>query len=230
VVCGLLSSTMKYVSTVLLVVVISLYTKSVIAKTPPPELPCQKYSILGKQHSLCWTVDDHPNKGTLAMLSVLKKNKIKATFFIVSWALKQYDKYPNNKNTKKLYGWFKAIQNDGHLLGNHTVTHSNLCKISKRQARWELGLTQKYIMKYGKVRPTLWRPPSLVTCGQAYRAARRYGLTVVMSDVGDYRRSSAFMWKKLARRVRRGKTTSIILLHRESKKFQRFLRLIKQHP
>lgn len=54
------------------------------------------------------TFDDGPNKSTNKILDILKKNGIKATFFVVG-----------NKDSKSL----KKIKDEGHTIGLHSATH-----------------------------------------------------------------------------------------------------------
>ena len=221
---------MRYFTVMLVLVTASLYTKSAAIAAPPPQLPCQKISILGKSHRLCWTFDDHPSKYTPSILKILRKHNIRATFFVVGWPLRYYVRYPKAKNAQLYLKWFKEIVKDRHGIGNHTVTHANLCLSSKRRIRWELRDTQRYVKRFGNVTPTLWRAPLLAFCRNARREARRLKLTHVSCHVQDYRRSPRRMWLRLRRRVLRGKKYSIILMHASSQKLRQFLRLIKHHP
>ena len=59
------------------------------------------------------TFDDGPNKNTDKVLSILKNNDIKATFFVVGYL-----------STDKI----KNVYNDGHAIGLHTYSH-NLDKL-----------------------------------------------------------------------------------------------------
>jgi peptidoglycan/xylan/chitin deacetylase (PgdA/CDA1 family) len=206
-----------------------LYTKLATAQ-PPTGLPCQKISVEGKGHLLCWTVDDHPNRSTPAILQVLKRNNLRATFFVVGYMLNGYAKNPKYKILQKHYQWFKDIQREGHVIGNHALTHGDLCKMSKAQARYELELTQKRIVQFSGARPTLWRPPFMSHCKQVHKIAHRMGMRMVTCHVQDYRWSAKRMWNVLRRRVKRGKKYSIILIHKNAKKFQRFLQLVKSNP
>lgn len=56
------------------------------------------------------TFDDGPSKNTEKILEILKKENIKATFFVVG--------YKENENTV-----IKKIYEEGHSLGNHTFSH-----------------------------------------------------------------------------------------------------------
>ena len=66
------------------------------------------------------TFDDGPAEETLAVLDVLKKHNVKATFFLVG---------------KMISGREQIIQTakkDGHEFGNHTFSHPSLLFKSKK--------------------------------------------------------------------------------------------------
>jgi len=221
---------MKYYTATALLATTFLYTKSPAIAAPPPELPCQKISILGKSHKLCWTFDDHPLKYTPDILKVLRQHNIRATFFVVGWPLQYYARYPHQKHPQLYLNWFNLIVKDKHLIGIHGLTHGNLCKMPKRKMRQELVLTKGYIKRFGGTTATLWRAPFLVRCRMVNREARRLKLVHVPCHVQDYRRTAKQMWMRLRWRVLHDKTYSIILIHMNACKLCQFLRLIKKHP
>ncbi len=58
------------------------------------------------------TFDDGPSEYTLKILEILKKFKIKATFFVCG------------KNCQKYPSVLRQILNEGHSLGHHSFSHS----------------------------------------------------------------------------------------------------------
>ncbi len=63
------------------------------------------------------TFDDGPDEDfTPQVLDILKKNDVKATFFVVG------EKVEYNK------GLLKRQYDEGHEIGNHTFTHINVAK------------------------------------------------------------------------------------------------------
>ncbi|MGB9813336.1 MAG: polysaccharide deacetylase family protein [Thermovenabulum sp.] len=76
----------------------------------------EKEKNINKKHSKVkgktayLTFDDGPSKNTEKILEILKKENIKATFFVVG--------YKENENTV-----IKKIYEEGHSLGNHTFSH-----------------------------------------------------------------------------------------------------------
>ncbi len=102
------------------------------------------------------TFDDGYNEKTIIkVLDVLKKNNIKATFFIIGSVL---DDYP--------HVWKRAI-NEGHQICNHTQNHATLTKLSDQQVKneilgWETSvkkvLGEEYLKKMKSEFPYLRLP------------------------------------------------------------------------
>jgi len=69
------------------------------------------HSGLRDAHTVALTFDDGPNANTNAVLDVLKRYNVKATFFIVG---RMAHAHPEE---------LRRIAAEGHLLGNHSATH-----------------------------------------------------------------------------------------------------------
>lgn len=95
------------------------------------------------------TFDDGPgSKVTPKLLKVLKKNNVKATFFIVG---------SQAKGQKKL---LKQIAKDGHTLAIHTYTHDYKKIYSSKKAYLaDFHKTEKLIKDYTGVQPKYFRFP-----------------------------------------------------------------------
>lgn len=94
------------------------------------------------------TFDDGPNPNcTEKFLNLLHNYQIKATFFLIG---ENMEKYPHI---------VKKIIADGHLLGNHTYTHKNLCEISIGELIKELDRTQNIIRQISGRNSRYFRPP-----------------------------------------------------------------------
>ncbi|MCR8630071.1 polysaccharide deacetylase family protein [Paenibacillus radicis (ex Xue et al. 2023)] len=94
------------------------------------------------------TFDDGPdNIYTPKILDILKKNDIKATFFVVG---NQVSLHPDV---------LKRINEEGHTIGNHTWDHANLTKLSAKKINQEIKDTDDIIEKTIGVMPTLIRAP-----------------------------------------------------------------------
>jgi peptidoglycan/xylan/chitin deacetylase (PgdA/CDA1 family) len=193
-------------------------------------IPCETRTILGRSHKLCWTFDDHPHPNTPQVLNLLSLYKIRATFFIVGWPLWFFHRSPTTPSYKQYLRWLQAIQAKGHVFGNHSVSHANLCTKSLKVIRWEINLTQRLMLKYLRVRVKLWRPPHAILCLKVQRVAAQHGLTTIMFDVCDWRTSAQRMWKLIRARVLRGKTSTVLLLHHKPRRLRQLLQLLAKHP
>ena len=97
---------------------------------------------------LALTFDDGPDPTwTPAMLNVLKKEHVPATFFVIGV---EVDRYPDI--VRREYA-------DGDEIGNHTYTHPDFDQASKTQIEFELNLTQRLLESDLGVKTLLFRPP-----------------------------------------------------------------------
>jgi peptidoglycan-N-acetylglucosamine deacetylase len=100
-----------------------------------------------KLKCIALTFDDGPSKHTKEILEALKKENVKATFFVL-WS--HIDK---NKDV------LKKISEEWHQIGNHTWNHLQLTKLSKEEVQKEIESTSKKIEEITWIRPTVFRPP-----------------------------------------------------------------------
>jgi len=83
------------------------------------------------------TFDDGVSKNYDIILDILKKEKVKATFFVIGETLV----YPSNK--QKL----KRVYANGHLIANHTWNHFSLINLNEEKLEKEILDTQKEIYR-----------------------------------------------------------------------------------
>ena len=94
------------------------------------------------------TFDDGPDEHfTLKILDILKENNVSATFFVLGNSVK---KYPNVLN---------HIRDEGHDIGNHSLSHKNFKKLSEDQIKCEITETEKIIKSVNEGCLPLFRPP-----------------------------------------------------------------------
>lgn len=106
------------------------------------------------------TFDDGPCDWTADVLTALKKEKIKATFFIcANWI-------PKSKPENNAFMTYKSslirMVKDGHSIGNHTANHYDLGKCSESLIRSQLEDNQKMLdAQLGSLSPRMYlmRPP-----------------------------------------------------------------------
>jgi peptidoglycan-N-acetylglucosamine deacetylase len=94
------------------------------------------------------TFDDGPDaEWTPRILDVLKRENVKATFFLIGM---EAQKYP---------GLLERIYREGHEIGNHTFTHPDVSGISPGYLRVELNATERLLASRIGVRTVMFRPP-----------------------------------------------------------------------
>lgn len=94
------------------------------------------------------TFDDGPDpKWTPKILDELKKENVKATFFLIG--LEAKDRL-----------WLvRRIYREGHEIGNHTFTHPDISNISRNYMKLELNLNERLFAGVLGVKTALFRPP-----------------------------------------------------------------------
>ena len=93
-----------------------------------------------KENKVALTFDDGPNPyGTPKVLDALDKHNIKATFFLIGKWVKLYPDIVKEMNRR------------GHLIGNHSYSHSHYKNDMERSRREIFKLTKKF--------PAYIRPP-----------------------------------------------------------------------
>ncbi|NOV02274.1 polysaccharide deacetylase family protein [Paenibacillus sp. LMG 31457] len=94
------------------------------------------------------TFDDGPDdKYTSRILDILKKEQVKATFFLIGEHAKQHPQM------------VKRIVDEGHAVGNHSWDHPNLVQADADKIRSEITSTDDEIKRITGKEPTLFRAP-----------------------------------------------------------------------
>ncbi len=123
-------------------------------------------NISNSNNEIALTFDDGPEKeNTPAILEVLKKYHIFATFFCIGEKI--------NKNPEILLQTHQA----GHQIGNHTFTHDFWFDLfSTRKMIGEIEKTNIRIMEITGEKPLFFRPPYGVTTPTMKRALKKFNL------------------------------------------------------
>ncbi|EOT24533.1 hypothetical protein C805_02745 [Eubacterium sp. 14-2] len=101
-----------------------------------------------EKKKIALTFDDGPHpQYTPEMLEALKERNVKATFFLLG---EEVEKYPEI---------VKQIQEEGHLIGNHSYKHEQLSKLPMEQACSQVTRTNELIYAITGVYPSYLRPP-----------------------------------------------------------------------
>ena len=95
------------------------------------------------------TFDDGPSKNTPAVLDILDKYKIKATFFVVGSLVEEYGS-----------DYLKDTYNKGHSIGIHTYSHKyNQIYLSKDSYIQDFNKAKKCVKNVIGIEPCIYRFP-----------------------------------------------------------------------
>ncbi len=148
------------------------------------------------------TFDDGPNENTRDILSILKKHNAKATFFCIG------------QNIEKHPDIVREIIADGHLIGNHSYSHSHFFDFfGKQKVVAELQHTDGLIMKLTGKKPLFFRPPYGVTNPSIRRALQVTHHVVIgwsIRSMDGISKDSDAIFNRVARQLSPG---AVVLLH-----------------
>lgn len=114
------------------------------------------------------TFDDGPDVHfTPQILDILKRNGIKATFFIVGTRAQAHPEM------------VKRIAAEGHVIGNHTWDHPKLTKLPPDQIRSEIDRTNQLLHSIVGYYPAIFRPPYGLASPDIVREAGSLGYKVI---------------------------------------------------
>jgi peptidoglycan/xylan/chitin deacetylase (PgdA/CDA1 family) len=127
------------------------------------------------------TFDDGPAASTGPLLDVLAEDDVHATFFMVG------------RNVEKHPDLARRVVADGHVVGNHSYSHSNLDLQLEARVGDELDRTSDAIFKATGVRSKLFRPPFGDEDGLVLHEAKAAGYVSVEWSVSskDWKRPGA---------------------------------------
>jgi peptidoglycan-N-acetylglucosamine deacetylase len=177
-------------------------------------------------HSLCWvrtaekvvalTFDDGPDPAsTPALLDLLARKRARASFFCVGQEVTRHAELA------------RRIAAEGHLIGNHTFTHSCWTNcFGDARLRAELERAQAEIDRVTGTTPKYFRPPMTLTNQRVFRVGRALSLTVTGYSVRGYDRNDLDCQRVLSRILRRVRPGAIILMHDGGVPVERLLTLV----
>ncbi|MDA8335868.1 MAG: polysaccharide deacetylase family protein [Peptococcaceae bacterium] len=114
------------------------------------------------------TFDDGPDdRVTPRILDILKENSVHGTFFLIgSYARRNPD-------------MVRRIVAEGHIIGNHTWSHSNMLPLNAEQDRQEIVRTGDALARITGRRTALLRPPRGKVSATIMDVARKEGYRVI---------------------------------------------------
>ena len=161
----------------------------------------KEISLAKNDKVIALTFDDGPwPVSTLQVLDILKKERIKATFFVLGQPLQNYPQIA------------QQVVSQGHAIGNHTWHHW-YHKLDATTSAQEIETTAALIYKTTGIKTYLFRPPGgLLNNGVAdYAKKKKYFIALWSADSTDYNRPSvANLVKNVLKDARPG---GMVLMH-----------------
>ena len=151
----------------------------------------------------------YENGCTAMILDILEKHQVKAAFFLVGSYL---DKHPD---------LVRQMVEEGHIVGNHTMTHPDMSAITDKAAfQKELAEVEtRFLEITGKELPKFYRPPQGVYSEENLKMAQELGYKTVFWSLAykdwdnDKQPTEDYALSKLLSRTHNG---AVILLHSTS--------------
>jgi peptidoglycan/xylan/chitin deacetylase (PgdA/CDA1 family) len=145
---------------------------------PGPMLDLDSYpfqwSSCGVKGTLALTFDDGPSDNTGTILDILKKYKMKATFFLIGYKMR------GNKAI------VQRIVNEGHQIGSHTQDHLWLTSLTNEQIVAQIVEWENTLISYnftgplsGSKIPNYFRAPHGAVNSKVYDILKKYGYTIM---------------------------------------------------
>lgn len=128
---------------------------------------------------LALTFDDGPHPvHTPAVLDVLARHGVKATFFVVGYRVARHPEL------------VRRIVAEGHTIGSHTFGHREVVGIGRDELTWELETCERAVQNAAGVATELFRPPRGKIGVRSLQQVVAFGYRVVhwSKTYSDYRR------------------------------------------
>ncbi len=160
-----------------------------------------------RSDQIALTFDDGPNPvATPRLLDVLARHEVRATFFLIGNFARQEP------------GLTRRIAAEGHLVGNHTMSHPWLPRLSSARIRQEIAGCNRVLEDILGVPVRFFRPPHGARRPAVLRQAAALGLCTTMWNliVEDWKPQSpeallARLERGLAGNRRRARGTNVVL-------------------
>lgn len=134
----------------ILIVICFLATAFFITAAAPAKERCARETTgetARESPRVALTFDDGPSDYTITLLDGLRARGVKASFFLQGQCIEGREET------------IRQMQEDGHLIGNHTFHHVQLTKLSDEQAKQEVVSTSNAIYKITGIYTSYIRPP-----------------------------------------------------------------------
>ena len=154
------------------------------------------------RNHIALSFDDGPHPNTLSILELLKKYNARATFFCIGKNIRQHPEI------------LKRILDEGHIIGNHSYTHSPMIDFYRKETMIrELKDTDALIQQLTGKKVRFFRPPYGVTNPSIRRALDVTKHLVIgwnIRSMDGIIKNKTIILNRIIKRIKPG---SIILLH-----------------
>ena len=148
------------------------------------------------------TFDDGPTESTLEILALLKKFEMKASFFCIGKHIQQNPEI------------FQKIIREGHLVGNHTFSHTRkMGFLRTANIIEEIKKCDEQAFDTAGLHMKLFRPPFGIINPKVKRALENTGHQVIGWNIRSYDailNSKKYIFKRITKNINPG---DVILLH-----------------
>ncbi len=161
--------------------------------------------IAGSASNVYLTFDDGPSPDlTPKVLQILKKNSIRATFFIVTEKAKKYPEI------------VKQILADGHSIGDHSLDHkfSRYFATHKQTRKW-IETSQNELTVLCNTKPVAFRSPAGIWTPKLAKALKELSIPWIHWNIRFFDTRVALTNKLIDKKLREIVPGSIVLLHDE---------------
>ncbi len=147
------------------------------------------------------TFDDGPSPATGAVLDILAREGVPATFFVLGANVERHPEI------------VRRACHEGHVVGIHGMSHARLAGASCEAIEQEVSGVTSVLDRLGVAPATVYRTPHGYKSSRVFAVARRHGLTVWAWSRGVWdtdRPDAAVLVRRATRLARSG---MVLLLH-----------------
>lgn len=157
----------------------------------------------GNKKSVAFTFDDGPDPEiTPRILAILKEKGVKATFFVIG------------KNAEKFPELVKQIDDEGHIVANHSYSHKHLIGFfSKKRLNQDLTHCNEAITAALGKSPLFFRPPFGVTNPRYAKVLKELKMQSIGWSLRSFDTRAKNKYQLIEKVISNLKRRDIILLH-----------------
>lgn len=121
-----------------------------------------KYHCPVQKHKISLSFDDGPGSVTPQILDILKKEHIKATFFILGNKIDCARYKPGSQSLalcRQRFATLRRIKQEGHEIGSHSYEHYHHSELSPAQLNQTISRSKQLLSPFFTTEPPIFRLP-----------------------------------------------------------------------